>query len=225
MVELDQPFVHPPRAATLQHWRQAAPQDFVFVVKVWQLVTHEPSSPSYQQLPRSFKWSLEGAGHFRDSAVVQRAMARTLAVADLLQAPALLFESPPSFTPTAANRRALTTFFERCVRGRSLIWNPTGLWADDDVLSICRDLSLVPCWEPFGDGEHHTQGRPIPSVAALYLRPRGLGALGFTEHKLLWMLERLEDRELGFCAFGSPLLFGEAQRMQRLLEERLLEAR
>ena len=49
-VELQQSFVQPPRAATLKRWRASAPPDFAFVVKAWQLVTHEPSSPTYRQL-------------------------------------------------------------------------------------------------------------------------------------------------------------------------------
>ena len=50
VVEVQQTFYQPPRVATAARWRAAAPPPFVFSVKAWQLITHEPASPTYRRL-------------------------------------------------------------------------------------------------------------------------------------------------------------------------------
>ena len=221
-VELLQSFYFPPRPATLRRWREAAPPDFCFVVRVWQLVTHEASSPGYRQLParlpQPFSGSLEGAGHLRDNELVQHALARTQETAEALGAAALLFETPSSFTPTAAHRRALARFFESCPRqGRRMVWHPAGLWSLDEVLPICHDLQLTPCWDPFV----HLEVTIPAGLEALYLRPLGLGAgQRYSEAQLSGLAAQLAGPSDLFCVFGSPLLFGDASRLHRLLAGR-----
>jgi uncharacterized protein YecE (DUF72 family) len=218
-VELQQTFFNPPRRASLRRLRDQAPAGFAFVVKVWQLVTHEPGTPGYQQLPKSFKGPLAGAGHFRDVEAVALGWSRSCEAAVALDAKALLFESPTSFTPTAEHRRALTRFFERCARpeGRLLVWCPAGVWSAEEVTRICRDLQLVPTWDPFADAAGNAPAAP-PDLAAAYIRPRGLGASRrHTDTQLLWLRDQLRRRPgSACCLFCSPLLFGEAERLLAL---------
>jgi len=213
-VELTQTFIHPPRQKTLTRWREAAPEGFGFVVRAWQLVTHQPSSPSYQQLPRSFAGSLEGAGHLQDSEVVRNALSKTFEVARALEASAVLFETPPSFTPTPTHRLRLTRFFEGCERPATLVWCPAGLWQTEEITRICRDLQLVPGLDPFtGGGEGALDREP-----EVYLRPLGLGAEHrHTEAELGWLVSQLLSRERAYCVFGSPWLFDEARRLRELI--------
>ena len=44
LVEVQQTFCKPPRLETLARWHQEAPEGFEFILKAWQLITHEPSS-------------------------------------------------------------------------------------------------------------------------------------------------------------------------------------
>jgi len=50
VVEVQQTFYQIPRIATGKRWREEAPPDFEFTMKAWQLITHEPSSPTYRRL-------------------------------------------------------------------------------------------------------------------------------------------------------------------------------
>lgn len=211
-VELEQTFVHPPRAATLRRWRKEAPPKFQFVVKAWQLVTHLSTSPSYRQLPPDVARSAADAGHLRDNELVQRALERSLAAAELLDAAALLFEMPADFTPSPANRRAVTRFFERCPRGLELVWSPSGLWVHDEVLHICDDLDLTPAWDPFE--QELTAEDELPRV---YLRPRGLGAShSYAEDQLLRLLEQLGAHG-GYCVFAGHWLFDQARQLRGMV--------
>src|SRR5690348_9836434 len=79
LVEVQQTFYEPPRDATMRRWRAVAPGDFEFTIKAWQLVTHDPSSPTYRRL-RSPLTDLErgATGGFRTTPIVLRAWERTL---------------------------------------------------------------------------------------------------------------------------------------------------
>ena len=43
-------FYQIPRLQTAEKWRGTTPQDFEFAMKVWQLISHGPWSPSYHGL-------------------------------------------------------------------------------------------------------------------------------------------------------------------------------
>jgi uncharacterized protein YecE (DUF72 family) len=49
-IEVQRTFYQPPRLQTLVKWRASAPLEFEFTLKAWQLITHEPSSPTYRRL-------------------------------------------------------------------------------------------------------------------------------------------------------------------------------
>jgi uncharacterized protein YecE (DUF72 family) len=59
LLEVRQTFYQPPRLATLQRWRQQAPPGFEFTLKAWQLITHEPTSPTFNSSVQ------HGPGHRR----------------------------------------------------------------------------------------------------------------------------------------------------------------
>ena len=68
-VEVQHTFYQPPRVETLAKWRAEAPRGFEFTIKAWQLITHQPSSPTYRRLKRALtEEEREGAGAFRASA-------------------------------------------------------------------------------------------------------------------------------------------------------------
>lgn len=74
LVEIQQTFYQPPKPNTAKRWRDEAPSDFEFTLKAWQLITHEPTSPTYRRLKTQLnKKEKEQLGGFRWSAPVRRA--------------------------------------------------------------------------------------------------------------------------------------------------------
>lgn len=49
LVEIQQTFYKPPKPETAQRWRAEAPEDFVFTIKAWQVITHEAYQPTYRR--------------------------------------------------------------------------------------------------------------------------------------------------------------------------------
>jgi uncharacterized protein YecE (DUF72 family) len=87
IVEVQQTFYRPPRTDTLKRWRQEAPEEFAFSLKAWQLITHNPSSPTYRRLKMSLSNGQKAqAGDFRYTDLVRRAWDATLEAAAALRA-------------------------------------------------------------------------------------------------------------------------------------------
>jgi uncharacterized protein YecE (DUF72 family) len=211
-IEYQQSFFFPPRVSVLQKMRAQAPEGFAFVIKAWQLITHEPSEPGYQRLPNSLTLDSGSAGHFRSSSTVIDACEKTLAAAEALGAEAILFETPRSFTPTANNRMQMTRFFER-IKGRDqlMIWEPRGVWSTEEVIGMCADLDLVPCWDPF-------VSNALPPTKVAYLKLRGMGATRrYSDGQLGWLANALTPYSKAFCIFNTESMFRDGSRLLPLI--------
>ena len=170
VVEVQSTFYEPPRDAVLRKWLASASPTLEYTMKVWQLVTHPASSPTYRRMKRPLE-PADAPGFFRDSAAVQEGWHRSLECAALLRASAMLFQCPASFTPEPENIARLRAFFRRIVRPPArLLWEPRGAaWVAqrDLALALCRELDLVHVVDPFVTPPH--------AAHPVYWRLHGIG--------------------------------------------------
>lgn len=150
-VEIQQTFYQPPQIKTLAAWRDSMPPRFEFTLKAWQLITHDPESPTYRRLSKkTVAIDLSEAGNFRPSPIVREAWEITKASAKALQARTVLFQCPARFTPTSENIRNLKDFFSNLDReDLNLAWEPRGDWPAKTVRDICKKLDLWHAVDPF----------------------------------------------------------------------------
>jgi uncharacterized protein YecE (DUF72 family) len=151
LIEIQQTFYQLPRLQTAEKWRASAPQDFEFAMKAWQLITHEPTSPTYRRLSKKIHRSDFGRyGRFRVTEEVIEAWHRTAAFARALGACVVVFQCPASFRPRKENVANLREFFGRIDRADlRFAWEPRGSWPEDLILRLCEELELVHCVDPF----------------------------------------------------------------------------
>jgi uncharacterized protein YecE (DUF72 family) len=151
LVEIQQTFYQPPRLKTLEKWRREAGYDFEFTLKAWQLITHQAKSPTYRRL--TFSWpeeKLNRCGFFKPTDEVRWAWMRTREAALALRARIVIFQTPPSFQPSAANKENLRGFFKEINRGGFLsVWEPRGAWSKDEIQELCGELNLTHGVDPF----------------------------------------------------------------------------
>jgi uncharacterized protein YecE (DUF72 family) len=166
-VEIQATFYKPPQLSTAERWRAQAPAPFAFTLKAWQLVTHDPSSPSYRRSGVVVEpEAREHYGSFRPTTEVRDAWERTRLVAQALHAEIVVFQCPASFKPSPENIGHLRRFFTEI--GRSSMrfaWEPRGEWPPDLVAELCADLNLIHCVDPF-------RQRPVTAGTA-YTRLHG----------------------------------------------------
>jgi uncharacterized protein YecE (DUF72 family) len=228
-VEVQQTFYQPPAIATLARWRANAPAGFEFVLKAWQLITHDAKSPTYRRLQRELTESERTqAGYFRSTPIVDEAWKVTLANATALQAQTILFQCPASFKQTAENITSLKKFFRRANREQingapiNFGWEPRGGWDPEIVKGICEDLNLRHVVDPF-TAASVTPGR-------LYYRLHGrqgwryeyddaeLRELAATLQGASRVVER---GDAPYVFFNNVRMINDATRFQEILNEKL----
>lgn len=217
LLETDATLLEPPGDAALRRWRREAPPGSSFTMLAWQLVTHEASAPTYERLltPLSPGAAAE-VGHFRATERVRAAWERTLAAAKALGAEVILFQTPPSFSPSAANRDAMRRFFGEVVgeppRELRLAWEPRGIWQPAQADALARELGLVYAVDPL------QLEIPPPEGAAAYFRLHGLGLYRnrIGEEHLDLIAELVDPYEETWVVFANVEKFSDAQRFRRL---------
>lgn len=215
VIEVQQTFYQPPSIATVRRWREEAPGAFEFTIKAWQLITHEPSSPTYRRL--KIKLSSKEAsqvGFFRWSPTTKLAWESTLEVASELRADKILFQCPASFKPTHKNKERLSNFFNKIDRhGLILIWEPRGRWENREIEKLCRELHLVHCVDPF-------KSRPT-TEGLFYFRLHGIGGYrhSYSDEELSLLRELIDQAKIAYVMFNNMTMFEDALRLRSMLSK------
>lgn len=217
VVEIQNTFYEPPRDELMRRWLAATPASLEYTIKVWQLVTHPRTSPTYRRMKNPL--SPDAApGFFRDSAAVEEGWRRSLECAYVVGATAMLFQCPASFTPTAENVERMRRFFERIDRPAArLLWEPRGAaWVESRALalSLCRELDLVHVVDPFVTEPE--PGHPV------YWRLHGITGPRHTysDAELQTLAARLRAVNApgpAYVMFNNMPRVGDAKRFVRLL--------
>ena len=212
VVEVQSTFYDPPKDSVMAKW----PRGIEYTMKVWQLVTHPRTSPTYRRLRKPLG-ARERPGFFARSAAVERGWQRSLECATLLSATALLFQCPRSFRPEREHIRAFTRFFERIERPRArLLWEPRGPeWIAQRrlALALCRDLGLVHVVDPFVT--------PPERRHPVYWRLHGIGGARHSYsakelRELKRMLEDVRPAGTAYVMFNNLPRVGDAKRFLKL---------
>ncbi len=215
VVEIQQSFYKLPRVKTAERWRAEAPVGFEFTMKAWQLITHEASSPTYRRLSKPIPAELRGRyGAFRPTDEVFAAWAQTRAFAGALGAIIIVFQCPPSFTPTPEHVANLRSFFSRIDRtGWQAAWEPRGDWAPDLIQGLCRELDFVHVADRLKE-------KPL-SGAIRYYRLHGLTGYRYvhTDQDLQRLKAACEEKLPTYCMFNNIFMAEDAVRFQAMLKE------
>ncbi len=212
--EIQQTFYEPPSLKTALRWREEAPSGFEFSMKAWQLITHEPSSPTYRRLKQPIPSAQYGLyGSFRPTEEVLEAWRVTEEIARALRVRVILFQSPASFQPTEGNEAHLRSFFQKIKRrDYLLVWEARGDWPEQTIEDLCRELDLIHGVDPF-------QTRPLcGSIRYFRLHGKGGHAYRFTEGDLLWLKEEVNPEVITYLMFNNISMAEDAERLQRLID-------
>ena len=213
LVEVQQSFYQPPRPETAMRWRESAPPSFAFTLKAWQLITHEPQSPTYGKAKLFIAADRASCyGSFRPTEEVHDAWAATLSSARVMRALCVVFQCSASFTPTEEHIADMRRFFSSIERDHlMLVWEPRGAWEDEVIAPLCRDLELIHCTDPF-------VRQPV-TTEPTYFRLHGIG--GYRYRYSADDLERLRamclPRGEVYCLFNNVWMWESAQEFQQLL--------
>jgi uncharacterized protein YecE (DUF72 family) len=217
VLEVQQTFYDPPADETLHRWREAAPPDFEFTLKAWQVITHLGTSRTYRRLRSPFSDEARSeAGAFRMNATTLNAYRRSLEACAILRGTALLFQCPPSFRPTNENLANMRRFFGTVERptGVRFLWEPRGKWPDETIAEICRDCDLIHAVDPF------VRASVTPAFTYWRLHGNGSHYAVYTDLELDQMIEWLPDAKNVYVMFNNIPRVKDSARFRERAEER-----
>ena len=212
LVEIQQTFYKPPQLKTALHWREEAPQDFEFTIKAWQLITHHSQSPTYRKAGLKIPPEKEDCyGFFRPTAEVSSAWQTTKEVATALKARVIVFQCPARFVENAENIQNLRNFFQNLERENFLfVWEPRGDWSEKVIRSLCEELDLIHCVDPF-------EGKPALHGQPRYFRLHGGPGYRhrYSDEELKWLAGLAEEG--GYFLFNNLTMYDDALRFAEIL--------
>ena len=214
-VEIQHTFYQPPQIKTLERWRDQMPTEFEFVLKAWQLITHEAKSPTYKRLKKKLSETEKPeTGYFKPTSIVREGWETTLACANALRAKTILFQCPASFTQTEENVTNLEKFFSEIDRGElNFAWEPRGEWNGDIVRSICIDLDLWHVVDPF-------KGKTLtPEKCYFRLHGRNGWRYKYEEDELEELATMLPESRNSYVFFNNIHMTEDALKFQEIIKE------
>jgi uncharacterized protein YecE (DUF72 family) len=222
VTEVQRTFYKPPGEETLQKWREKAPKDFEFTVKAWQLITHNPNSPTYKKASINIPDEKKSHyGSFNPTPEVLEAWETINTVCKILKAKICLFQCPASFKPSEENIKNMKDFFSTIKRGDLLfVWEPRGKnWTASLVKSLCEKLDITHAVDPFASNP--TYLAQDTAYLRLHGSPPGRKMYQYTYsdddfHRLRDILQAINAKQC-YLLFNNISMKDDALRFQKLL--------
>jgi uncharacterized protein YecE (DUF72 family) len=212
LVEVQESFYDPPTERTLARWRRRAPEGFIFSMRAWQLITHPPTFPGYRRIQRP--WDEAACHRFGLLQTTDQTLWAWDIVrrsAEILKAKAIVFQTPPSFTPTRENKGNFARFFASIERGPlHLVWEPAGVWEDEETEALAGECGLIVAVDPL------IRKPCAGNVFYCRIRDKTRGRGAHTEDDFFLIHERGatsdEEIEEGFCIWNTQNAAQDAHR-------------
>lgn len=218
-LELSALFAGPLKPGSLAKWTEV-PKGTIGLVAPFPLTHRKP--PAGSKL-----WKHDAtSGDFRASEPGRATLAALLEAITKVGARSVIFRSPESFSPSAANRDVLRAFFGEVVSaeliGVERVWQPGGLWEVRSAAKLANELGVTLAFDPLvrepGEPPEIHEGL---EVSGLYLRPEG-GRAGLIRNEkledLAALIESYEDLPVT-VSFASPERWNDARNLKKLLSE------
>jgi len=213
-------FAGPVKPSLLAKWKTETPPHSTGLVAPWVLTHRQP--------PKAVRlWDHDAeVGDFRDSALGRAALVEFRAAVVLLEAACVVFQSPPLFAASAANRERLRQFFGEVATedavGAPRVWIPDGIWDVRTAITFATELGVACAFDPLvrDPGQPAEVHYDLP-VSSLYFRITGLGRSGpiraERQEDLVVLLEHYEDLPVTI-AYDSPQRWQDARNLKKALE-------
>jgi Protein of unknown function DUF72 len=176
-------------SATLRRFRKTVPPPFDFAVV---------GGP---QLARA-----------RPGEAVDRQVDEARRAIDLLHARCFVLRTTPDVTPAAVWRERIRKIASRFPRDATyFVWEPSGVWENEDAASFARSCDLVLAVDPMRE--------EVPAGPVAYLRLRALGETrSFGAAALERLVGAVGARRDVFTVIETDSALAEAKQLRRLLK-------
>ncbi len=147
IIELQNTFYELPKIENVKKLRKEAPEDFEFIVKVWQVLTHPPRYWKKAKI----QGNINNYGSCKPTEENFKVWEQVLEICLILKCKICIFQTPPSFGYNENNLAIIKEFFTSIRREEMKIgWEPRGSWNDYQELNkVFSSLDLIHIVDPF----------------------------------------------------------------------------
>ncbi len=222
-IEIQKTFYKPPRVETAKKWRNEADKvnkNFEFTLKAWQVITHPPSSPTYNKVGLK----LSNCGYFKLNSIVIKAWEKTREIAKVLKAKVIVFQTPFSFKDNDTNIKRIVDFFSTIEDKFTFVWEARG-WNREKVKEVCKKVNLIHCVDPMVED-------PVLTGEISYFRLHGhspkcrdkpIEKLNYrhvyTKEELKWLKKYImKYKNRVYVMFNNTNMCADAKKFESLLK-------
>jgi uncharacterized protein YecE (DUF72 family) len=217
VVEVQSTFYKLPKVETAARWREEAPENFEFIVKAWQAITHPWGSPTWRRYGGEPPGRLENYGLLKYTEENCRAWEETVKICRALGCEKVLIQLPPSLRLTSDNMGEVFDFIRYMSgSGLRLIIEPRHeSWECGEARRLFEELGIVHCVDPFKD-------RPWGTGDFYYFRLHGIDGYNYsykyTDEDLRRLIEIVSGLEKKvYVLFNNKYMYEDSKRFMGML--------
>ncbi|MEM0198912.1 MAG: DUF72 domain-containing protein [Desulfurococcaceae archaeon] len=228
VVELQNTFYELPSVDWALSLRGEAPENFVFTVKAWQVITHPSTSPTWKRMKRKPDGDPSNYGYLKPTRENIKAFEKTVEVAKALNASVIVLQTPSSMPYNEETVLQVKRFFEEVstYTGGNIVvgWEPRGAWASaKELKGILEMYDVMHVVDVFRSRPLYLHSRRI-----LYTRLHGIGpgevnySYYYTDEDLNKLTELLnvENYDAAFVMFNNVKMLDNGLRFKEILREK-----
>ena len=144
---------------------------------------------------------------------------------NVLQAEAVVFRTPATFSPSAQNRERMKTYFAEVASAEQFgntvrVWEPGGLWEHKGITEMAEQCGLLVAIDPLAQDPLDENAAFLAEQMArgeAYLRISGLGhsRRRYDGYQLEMLAEMLQELARSWTLFAHQGMYPDALAMQR----------
>jgi uncharacterized protein YecE (DUF72 family) len=213
----------PVKAATWKKWCTSPAGALGLVAPV--VITH-PSGRGGPQHAFTVPREPQTWGDLRDTPAVREHVDLLARLAGEAKASAVVFHTPPSFSPSQTNRDAVRRFFTEVAPAEKLgavarVWRPDGLWEPRTAVALADELGVVCALDPLILDPGGTPPEFYDDLPgdAVYFRVSGLGrpSRKLPEQEIERLIELVARFERAWVVFATAERFRDARALSQMI--------
>jgi hypothetical protein len=209
---LERTLYDPPRAAAAARWASQLQRSFPqaeLAPYVWHYISHDRDDGLRDHASRTMPGEPHELGALRDTPQARQAWTAVLPCIEALHAKRIVLRTAASISPGNVGRRRIETFVKaRRDDGLATVWEPEGLWDQDEATAFARDIGATLLWRAFVAGRPARAGQTLADPA-VWLRVDGAGRNPrMSPDQLDALLEHTDEQPDSVLVFTGPKALG-----------------
>ncbi|MCD6503234.1 MAG: DUF72 domain-containing protein [Euryarchaeota archaeon] len=221
LVEVQSTFYKLIQKRTAKRWRDAAPQDFEFVIKAFQGITHDVRSPTWKRSNiKDYKILKDKVGSLRLTKEVLNFWEHTIKIAKILKSKIVLVQLPRSFRDTKENIKRAELFFKNINLNDIRVAIELRGWSKESRKWFCEEFDLIDVVDPLVESPAYMSDIVYFRLHGRHEKERIVYKHKYSDKELRALRDTLTsylEREI-YVLFNNTNMYEDAKRFLEMIK-------